>query len=230
MSPRHLALILVGIMLLAPAICFTDSLVESNEMKSTSSRSSNNALLWGAHVAGSSSTDSVMGIEMDALGRTYVCGYFYNTATFGNFTLSAYGSYDIFVGRLSNGVWDWVEKAGTTSSDQCKDIAVDDGGNVTITGDDLCFTLPTGPATTQAFDRGSRCLDRFKQALFRPDRDINPGLCQMHGKGFTHWRREEMFEMNMCCWPTKPGGCFDHSFDHAFGPADINMGAKRLIR
>ncbi len=143
MSPRHLALILVGIMLLAPAICFTDSLVESNEMKSTSSRSSNNALLWGAHVAGSSSTDSVMGIEMDALGRTYVCGYFYNTATFGNFTLSAYGSYDIFVGRLSNGVWDWVEKAGTTSSDQCKDIAVDDGGNVTITG----YYYSSGSAT-----------------------------------------------------------------------------------
>ena len=134
MHPRLVAFLLVSLMLIAPAIGLSESMLEENEVSDSSARSVNHSLLWGAHVAGSGSTDSVMGIEMDAMGRTYVCGYFYNTATFGNITLSSYGSYDIFVGRLSNGAWDWVQKAGGTSSDQCQDIAVDDGGNITITG------------------------------------------------------------------------------------------------
>ena len=104
------------------------------ESESVRSESSSNALLWGAHISGSSSTDDARGMAMDAMGRTYVCGYFYNTATFGSITLNGYGSDDIFVGRMTNGQWDWVERAGSSNSDQCHDIAVDDGGNVTITG------------------------------------------------------------------------------------------------
>ena len=134
MRPRLVAFLLVSLMLISLEIGLSESLLEEDKISASSARSSNNSLLWGAHVAGSGSTDSVMGIEMDAMGRTYACGYFYNTATFGNITLSSYGSYDIFVGRLSNGGWDWVQKAGGTSSDQCHDIAVDDGGNITITG------------------------------------------------------------------------------------------------
>ena len=129
-----IALFLVGLMLLAPAIGFSESQLEDDIEPSNSARSTSNALLWGAHVSGSGSTDSVESIEMDAQGRTYVCGYFYNTAVFGNTTLTSSGSYDVFVGRLSNGNWDWVQRAGGTSSDQCRDLAVDDGGNVTITG------------------------------------------------------------------------------------------------
>ena len=123
-----------------PCIGLSENTLEVDEESNSSARSTGNALLWGVNIAGSSSTDSVQGIEMDAQGRTYVCGYFYNSATFGNTTLSAYGSYDIFVGRLSNGVWDWVQRAGGTSSDQCHDIAVDDGGN-TVSYTHL--TLPT---------------------------------------------------------------------------------------
>ena len=134
MHPRLVAFLLVSLMLIAPAIGLSESLLEDEPLLESSARSTNNALLWGAHVAGSGSTDSVMSIEMDAMGRTYVCGYFYNSANFGPITLSSYGSYDIFVGRITNGNWDWVEKAGGTSSDQCHDIDVDDGGNITITG------------------------------------------------------------------------------------------------
>ena len=134
MRPYYVAFFLVGLMLIAPAIGLSESVLEDHSESETSARSSSNALLWGAQVAGSGSTDSVQSIEMDALGHTYVCGYFYNSATFGNTTLTSFGSYDIFVGRLSNGMWDWVQKAGGSSSDQCQDIAVDDGGNITITG------------------------------------------------------------------------------------------------
>ena len=154
MHPRLVAFLLVSLMLIAPAIGLSESLLEDEPILESSARSTNNALLWGAHVAGSGSTDSVMSIEMDARGRTYVCGYFYNTATFGNITLSAYGSYDIFVGRMSNGAWDWVQRAGTTSSDQCHDIAVDDGGNITITG--YYYSSSTGTFGSQSLSgRGS---------------------------------------------------------------------------
>ena len=134
MRCQYIALFLVGLMIVAPAIGFSENHLNDEVEMSTSARSSSNALLWGAHVAASGSTDSIMGIEMDAHGHTYVCGYFYNTATFGNTTLTSSGNHDIFVGRLSNGAWDWVQRAGGGSSDQCNDIAVDDGGNVTITG------------------------------------------------------------------------------------------------
>ena len=105
MRQRHIAFFLVLLMLIAPAIGLAENTLEIDEESNISPRSSSNALLWGANIAGSSSTDSIQAIEMDAMGRTYVCGYFYNSATFGNTTLSAYGSYDIFVGRLSNGAW-----------------------------------------------------------------------------------------------------------------------------
>jgi len=92
-------------------------------------------LLWGETVSGSSSTDSVESIEMDAYGNTYVCGYFYNNARFGNINLVAMGSTDGYVGKIGpSGNWLWVEKMGGSSSDYCYDIDVDDGGNISITG------------------------------------------------------------------------------------------------
>jgi hypothetical protein len=133
---RHvMPLTLVSLMLLAPMLLTIQPAEELDLLEpQESTRSTSNALLWGISAGGSSSTDSIQGIAMDAQGRTYVCGFFYNTANFGPITLSSYGSYDIFVGRITNGNWDWVEKAGGTSSDQCQDIDVDDGGNITITG------------------------------------------------------------------------------------------------
>ncbi len=135
MQPRYLVVTLVLLLLAAPFVMTIPSAKElEDESGLGSGRSTSNALLWGIQAGGSSSTDAIMGIAMDAQGRTYACGYFYNTATFGSITLNGYGSTDIFVGRISNGNWDWVEKAGSTSSDQCQDIAVDDGGNISITG------------------------------------------------------------------------------------------------
>ena len=92
------------------------------------------ALLWGQKVSGSQSTDSVEALDLDAYGNTYACGYFYGTATFGSITLSGQGQ-DGFVGKIDpSGNWVWVQKMGGSSSDQCKDIDVDDGGNISITG------------------------------------------------------------------------------------------------
>ena len=69
MRPRLVAFLLVSLMLIAPAIGLSESMLEENEVSDSSARSANHSLLWGAHVAGSGSTDSVMGIEMDALAE-----------------------------------------------------------------------------------------------------------------------------------------------------------------
>ncbi len=122
-------------LLLSPLIFSIDTNSLDEEFTNeTGARNVANSPLWAAQVAGSSSTDSIQGVAMDSNGRTYVCGYFYGTTTFGSTTLSSSGSNDIFVGRLTNGAWDWVHKAGGSSNDQCQDIDVDDGGNVSITG------------------------------------------------------------------------------------------------
>ena len=92
------------------------------------------ALLWGQKVSGSQSTDSVEALDLDAYGNTYACGYFYGTATFGSITLSGQNQ-EGFVGKIDpSGNWVWVEKMGGSSADQCRDIDVDDGGNISITG------------------------------------------------------------------------------------------------
>ena len=97
--------------------------------------SSQNTLLWSQHVAGSSSTDSVESIEMDDYGNTYVCGYYYNMARFGNINLNSMGSTDGYVGKIGpSGNWLWAKSLGGSSSDQCKDIDVDSGGNCTQPG------------------------------------------------------------------------------------------------
>ncbi len=130
-----MAILPILLLLLAPLIFTLDySDLDEGTTQGDVARNISNTPLWAAQVAGSSSTDSIQGIAMDAQGRTYVCGYFYVTATFGTTTLSSSGSYDIFVGRITNGAWDWVQRAGGSNSDQCQDIDVDDGGNVSITG------------------------------------------------------------------------------------------------
>ena len=60
MHPRLIAFLLVSLMLIAPAIGLSESMLEENEVSDSSARSVNHSLLWGAHVAGSGSTDSVM--------------------------------------------------------------------------------------------------------------------------------------------------------------------------
>jgi hypothetical protein len=78
-------------------------------------------------------------IAVDANGNSYVTGYFWGNATFGNTTLTSSSSeyVDIFVAKMDiNGNWLWAQQAGGTSGDEGYSIAVDANGNSYITG---CF-------------------------------------------------------------------------------------------
>gem|GEM_PF-559541 len=85
--------------------------------------------------AGGTDHDNGYAIKVDGAGNSYVTGYFYDTATFGSFSLMSYGSSDIFVAKIDqNGVWQWATKAGGTDGDHGFGITMVDGLNYYVTG------------------------------------------------------------------------------------------------
>lgn len=75
------------------------------------------------------------GVASDSNGNCYITGSFWESASFGDQTLSGVGYDDIYVAKLdSNGNWLWAVQAGGGSYDFGIDIAVDSSSNVYITG------------------------------------------------------------------------------------------------
>ncbi|NQV17786.1 MAG: SBBP repeat-containing protein, partial [Armatimonadetes bacterium] len=90
--------------------------------------------IW-ATKAGGISEDIGYGITIDDTGNSYVTGCFEETATFGSYTLTSNGRYDIFVAKMdTNGNWLWASKAGGNWYDQALDISKDNFGNCYVTG------------------------------------------------------------------------------------------------
>ena len=90
--------------------------------------------LWATH-AGGTNIDVGNGIALDDAGNSYVTGHFFNTATFGSYSLTSSGDYDIFVAKIdADGNWLWVTQAGGTGMDVGTAISIDDAGNSYVTG------------------------------------------------------------------------------------------------
>lgn len=95
-------------------------------------------LVW-ARSFGSNSADYVTDLEIDDAGNVYATGYFANTVDFnpgtGTFNLTSAGSYDAFIVKLTtDGDFIWAGNVGGSSSDYGNQIALDNAGNVFITG------------------------------------------------------------------------------------------------
>ena len=89
---------------------------------------------WAAQ-AGGSSDDYGLGIATDDNGNSYVTGYFRDTATFGSYSLTSSGEFDIFVAKMdANGNWLWATQAGGSNSDCGLAIAIDNNGTSYVTG------------------------------------------------------------------------------------------------
>lgn len=85
--------------------------------------------------AGGTNDDYCYDIATDSQGNQYVTGKFQETATFGSFTLTSCGSYDIFVAKLDlAGNFLWAATAGGLNSEAALSIAVDGAGNTWLTG------------------------------------------------------------------------------------------------
>ena len=89
---------------------------------------------WATH-AGATDYDQATAIAVDGNGNVYVTGWFDDTATFGNISLTSQGIYDLYVASLSpSGSWRWAVSAGGINNDIAYGIAVDTEGNSYVTG------------------------------------------------------------------------------------------------
>lgn len=95
---------------------------------------SNGNVIWAKN-AGGSSDDYGYGIHADQNSNIYVTGYFRSsTIIFGSDTLINTGTANLFIVKYdSSGNALWANKA-SSSYNEGKDIAVDDSGNVFVTG------------------------------------------------------------------------------------------------
>lgn len=89
--------------------------------------------VW-AQRAGGSGDDRATALAVSADGDVYVTGWFNGTVTFGLQQLVSAGGRDIFVARYnSNGVLQWVKRAGSAQDDMAEGIAIA-GNNIYISG------------------------------------------------------------------------------------------------
>jgi hypothetical protein len=112
---------------------------------------------WAIQV-GSNQMDEAKGIALDNAGNLLVAGFMTGPATFGGTTLTPFGDWDIYLGKLSpDGNWIWAVNAGGEDYDEAFDVAVDIAGNSFVTGSiegTVTFgshVYPTGWTTTNLF-------------------------------------------------------------------------------
>jgi hypothetical protein len=102
-------------------------------------------------------TSHVNKTAVDGAGNIYVVGYFHETVSFGNITLTSAGNSDLFLAKLdSTGQYLWAVRAGSTATDAAVGLALTPEGAVYITGYFRysatfgAITL-TGPGTSEGF-------------------------------------------------------------------------------
>ncbi|MFH1320953.1 MAG: T9SS type A sorting domain-containing protein [Bacteroidota bacterium] len=93
--------------------------------------------IWGAGGGGAGWYDSGLGIAVDESGNSYITGYYYGPATFGAYTLTLIGSYDMFLVKYdASGNELWAKKGGGTgvNGDWGTGIGIDMFDNCYVTG------------------------------------------------------------------------------------------------
>jgi hypothetical protein len=111
---------------------------------------------------GSNMQDEGHGIAVDTLGNVYTTGFFETTCDFdpgpGVFNMVSLGDKDIFISKLnSSGNLVWAKRIGKNGGDFSNSIAVDDSGNVYITGSftGSAVDFDPGPGTYPMSTAGS---------------------------------------------------------------------------
>jgi hypothetical protein len=86
--------------------------------------------------AGSNGPENGSAIAADLSGNVYVTGYFYSSlVTFGTYTLTNNGNYDAFIAKYDrNGNVVWAKSIGGIYDDLGSSVAIDNNGNVVVTG------------------------------------------------------------------------------------------------
>ncbi len=116
---------------------------------------------WVFH-AGGLMADYISAVIADDEGNIYFGGYFYGEMTFGDTTIQAQGSSDLYLARLgTGGMLDWVVTAGGSSSDQVRDISLDAQGRILLTGS-FYGDITIGDTTLVTSDPVGVFISRFQ--------------------------------------------------------------------
>lgn len=126
--------------------------------------------LWVKRLGSGSPVEFTEGgnsITTDMNGNLFVTGRFYGSAAFGNTIMTSVGDADIYTAkmRVTDGTMLWVKRAGGSYTDAGLGIALDQLGNVFVSGKvtgNVSFdkTILTGPTTnSDAFIAGYRQSD-----------------------------------------------------------------------
>ncbi len=93
-------------------------------------------VLW-ARRAGGTGQDFLSGMAVDqATGEVVVTGGFSGTATFGTFSLTSQGDYDLFVAKYSaTGTPVWVKQGAGIGADYGSAVDIDNAGSIYVTGE-----------------------------------------------------------------------------------------------
>jgi len=92
------------------------------------------SLEWALQ-AGGTGDSYVYCNAIDNEGNLYATGYYYGTMTFGTISLTSEGERDVFISKQDiNGDFVWVKSIGGSSMDIGRGIALDNGGNIYVTG------------------------------------------------------------------------------------------------
>ncbi|MDP8202352.1 MAG: SBBP repeat-containing protein [Candidatus Tenebribacter burtonii] len=121
--------------------------------------------LWATQ-AGGNDGDYGNGISIDVYGNSYVIGEFWETATFGSYSLTSSGSRDIFVGKMNaDGNWLWATQAGGSSNDIGQSITTDAAGNCYVTGF-FNETATFGPYSLTSSGQGDVFVAKIEDITF----------------------------------------------------------------
>ncbi len=98
-------------------------------------KTNNVGIIQWAEKGGDGGSDRGQAIATDANGNSYVTGSYFNTATFGTFSVTSAGSSDVFIVKYDqNGTVQWLTTCGGPLADIGNAITIDKGGNVLIAG------------------------------------------------------------------------------------------------
>ena len=90
---------------------------------------------WAVRAGGDSASTYGNNVAVDKSGNIIVTGVFYGIASFGNFTLTSSGSGDVFIAKYDPaGNVIWAKSAGSSNYDYGNSVAVDNKGNIYVTG------------------------------------------------------------------------------------------------
>ncbi|MDX1445346.1 hypothetical protein, partial [Lishizhenia sp.] len=107
--------------------------------------------------ASSTAIDEALDIETDNAGNSYLTGFVGGQTTFGTTITSAYGGQDVFVAKMNSaGNFLWVKTFGGSGTERGLDLALDNSGNIYITG--YFFGTAAFGTTSLSSNSGSRDL------------------------------------------------------------------------